>query len=144
MDRVREWVEENIGTTFSSPRKDVFGTNTRDFEIIKIDDEKVSVKFEGSKYLALPLKFWMMERTLEHLKRNLGSFIPIGARIGPPYIPNSIEETIWMDPLPEKVSRYKVAPHICDVLELAEVVEYGYAHREGSRRRLQGVRMSSG
>ena len=86
----------------------------------------------------------MIQRTYKHLRKNKGTFVPIGARIGPPYIPNSVEEAIWMDPLPENISKYKVAPHICDVLELAEVVEFGPAYREGSRRKLQGVRSRNG
>ena len=52
-----KWVEKNIGSTFSSPREKEYGTGTRDFQIMGIDNEKVSIKFEGSKYVALPLKF---------------------------------------------------------------------------------------
>ena len=140
MRKVYEWVVENIGSTFSSPRERVFGRSTKDFKIIRIDEEKVSIKFEGSKYVALPLKFWMFERTIEHLEKNKGIYVPRGARIGPPYIPGSVEEAIWKDPLPEKTSKYKVAPHIVDLLELAEEVELGAAYKLGSRRRLQGVR----
>jgi len=140
MDSIYKWVEGKIGTTFPSPREREFGTSTKDFQIVRIDDVKISIKFEGSKYLALPLKRWMFKRTLEHLKKNEGVFVSIGARIGPPYIPNSVEEVIWEDPLPEDISTYKVAPHICDVLELAGIVEYGPAYKPNSSRRLQGVR----
>jgi hypothetical protein len=141
MDSIYKWVETKIGSTFQSPREREFGTRTKDFQIVGIDDAKVSIKFEGSKYLALPLKRWMFERTLVHLKKNAGAFVPIGARIGPPYIPNSVERVIWEDPLPEDISTYKVAPHICDVLELAGIVELGPAYVPGSSRRLQGVRI---
>jgi len=140
MDSIYKWVERKVGSTFQSPREREFGTRTRDFQIVGIDDAKASIKFEGSKYLALPLKRWMFERTLEHLKKNAGVFVPIGARIGPPYIPNSVEGVIWEDPLPEDISTYKVAPHICDVLELAGIVELGPAYKPSSSRRLQGVR----
>lgn len=57
MDQMFKWVEKNIGSTFSSPREKEYGTGTRDFQIMGIDNEKVSIKFEGSKYVALPLKF---------------------------------------------------------------------------------------
>jgi len=140
MYSVFKWVEGKIGSVFQSPRESVFETRTKDFEIVRIDDEKVSIKFEGSKYSALPLKKWMFERVLDHLHNNEGKFVPIGARIGPPYIPNSVEGAIWETPLPGKTSNYKVAPHICDILELAGIVEFGTAYKPSSSRRLQGVR----
>lgn len=140
MRKVYEWVVRNIGSTFSSPRERAFRRQTKDFQIVRVDEGKVSIKFKGSKYVALPLKFWMIERTIKHLEKNRGTFVPIGARIGPPYIPGSVEEAIWRDPLPEKISKYKVAPHIVDILKLADEVELGAAYKPGSRRRLQGVR----
>jgi len=141
MHSVFKWVEEKIGSVFQSPREGVFGTRIKAFEIVGIDGEKVSIKFEGSKYPALPLKKWMFERVLEHLHNNEGKFVPIGARIGPPYILNSVEGAIWEAPVPKNLSKYKVAPHICDVLELAGIVELGPVFRPNSRRRLQGVRV---
>ena len=45
MDPVFKWVEKNIGSTFSPPREKKFGTGTRDFQIMGIDYEKVSIKF---------------------------------------------------------------------------------------------------
>jgi hypothetical protein len=56
-------------------------------------------------------------------------------------MPNSVEEVIWKEPLPEKISAYKVAPHICDVLELASLVEFGKAYNPSSRRNVQGVKI---
>lgn len=141
--RIVNWVKKNLGKEFSSTRKKMFGTNTIDFELVNIDDTKVSIRFLGSNYNALPLKLWMFERTLKHLSNNYGSFVPIGARIRPPYIPNSVEEAIWKKPLPEDISTYKVAPHICDVLEIAGIVEFGFAHKDNSKRKLQGVKLQT-
>lgn len=141
MYSIFKWVESKIGSVFQSPRESAFGTRTKNFTLVGIDGEKVSIKFEGSKYPALPLKKWMFKRVLDHLHINEGKFVPIGARIGPPYIPNSVEGAIWKAPVPENLSKYKAAPHICDVLELAGVVELGPAYRLNSRRGLQGVRV---
>ena len=140
MHSVFKWIEGKIGSTFQSPRESVFGTRTIDFKIVRIDDEKVSIKFKGSKYLALPLKKWMFERVLAHLHENEGKFVLIGARIGPPYIPTSVEGAIWETPVPQNLAKYKVAPHICDILALAGVVEFGTAYKPNSSRKLQGVR----
>ena len=141
MEFIIDWVQKNIGHTFSSTRGKRFGTRTLEFEFVSIDNQKISIRFEGSNYIALPLKFWMFKRAMDHLNKNGGNFVPIGARIRPPYMPNSVEEAIWKEPLPEKISAYKAAPHICDVLELTSLVEFGKAYNPSSRRNVQGVKI---
>lgn len=139
MQQVLSWVKNNINNTFASSRKKKFGTETKDFEIIDFDNEKIRIQFDGSPYIALPLKYWMFKRTTDHLSNNRGKCVPIGARVQPPYMSGSIEEAIWKDPLPERISNYKVAPHICDILEKSGQIRFCDAYKPKSRRKLQGA-----
>lgn len=103
--------------------------------------ERLKIRFEGSKYDALPLYFWMFERTIGYLLENKGKCICLGAKLKPPYYINSIEGQIWQKPYPTGNSSYKVAPHICDILELAEVAEYTYCVNPVTNRTVQGIKL---
>lgn len=57
------WLRENVGKTFKSPRP-----GAKDIRILAADDGsgRVNIKFVGG-VQALPLYFWMFERTINYL-----------------------------------------------------------------------------
>ena len=138
-ERVLKWLKMNKGKVFASPRNEIFNEQTRDFELLDIVDEKVKIHFVGSKYPALPLHFWMFDRTLDYLRKNKDKPVTIGAKVKPPYKPDTIEEQIWKDD--GGICPYKAAPHICDILALAGFVEYVLVLNPETRRKVQGVKL---
>lgn len=139
-----QWLKDNEGRTFNSPRKDVFGRNPKSFTINSIDENKkaVRVKFEGSKYPALPLYFTMFDRVLEYLRTNPTTTYPIGARLQPPYPKESIEGEIWRDPKPYS-TEYKSSPHVLDILVHTGLAKYAYTKSRDSGRKVQGAQYDS-
>ena len=100
------------------------------------DTGRISITFIGGKSLGLPLHFWMFEKVINRLS-SVDSFVPVGARLTPPYIRGSLEEAIWDG----ESSPYKAAPHVCDILFDADLVEYGWALNAESGRRVQGAKL---
>ena len=139
-----QWVYANIGKTFVSPRKSIFGRNPYDFIIKKVDEENECLRIEFIKgnSVALPLYFSMFDRVLNYLMMAPSLTYPIGARIQPPYPKESIEGEIWREPKLYS-SNYKAAPHILDVLALCGFVEYGYTRSRENGRRVQGAKFNS-
>jgi len=138
-----KWIKENEGKTFESPRKTVFGRNPQSFTIRYIDekDSLVRISFSKKRTLALPLYFWMFERTIRYLEKNPQITYPIGARLQPPYPKESIEGEIWRKPAPYH-SEYKAAPHVLDILALAGFVRFQYTQDRDTGRKIQGARYS--
>lgn len=138
--RVLDWLKIHKGKMVSSPRKVIFNRDAKDFEIVDIDEknERVKIRFEGRKYPALPLTFSMFDRSLEYLTKNRGQWVLLGTSIKPQL--NTVEGEIWKEPYPigYKIP-YKVASHICDILALAGIVEYGYTNTFTGRK-VQGVK----
>ena len=91
-----EWLKDNEGRFFESPRKKAFGRKPKGFTITSIDQDRqwVKVTFEESQNPALALKFAMFDRALEYLEKNPNTVYPIGARHQPPYPKASIEGEI--------------------------------------------------
>ncbi|MBL7079602.1 transposase [Candidatus Bathyarchaeota archaeon] len=116
-----------------------------DFMITYVDekDQKVGIKFKKSVYQALPLHFWMFNRTIEHLQ-TAKEFVPLGAAVRPPYIKGSVEQAIWMKPFPTGSSEYRVSSFTCDILLLVGLIEYVYARNPESGKRVQGARWKGG
>jgi hypothetical protein len=121
-------------------RVDRPGSRRRRFDLrINYFDEdsgKVSITFVGGRSNGLPLYFWMFERVVESLRIG-GGFVPIGARLAPPYIEGSLEAAVWVG----KKSPYKSAPHLCDILADAGLVAYGEARSPETGRRVQAARL---
>jgi hypothetical protein len=142
--RILKWLKKNKGKTFSSPRKMAFGRNPQDFAILDVDErnKKVKIKFLNSRYPALPLHFWMFDRTLEFPDVNKNRYLPLGAKLQPPYLVDSVEGRIWKKPYPTGKSPYKASPHVCDIIALAGLAKYGYVVNPKTRRRVQGVRFA--
>ena len=138
--RVLSWLKNNIGKTFESPRKEVFKIYPSPIKIVAADENKKRVEFDfvEKQTKALPLHFWMFDRTLPYLRTNKEKFIWLGARVQPPYDDDTVEGQIWKEPYPYS-SPYKISPHICDVLVLVGVAEYGYTNSTKGRS-VQGVK----
>jgi hypothetical protein len=123
-NRVRSWLEANIGKLFKSPRNKAFNKRTKDFEIVSISSERVNIRFVESKYPALPLAFSMFDRVLNYLSKNKGRPVRLGAKVSPPYENDTLEGEIWKRPYPIWNTPYKASPHVCDILVLAGLVQY--------------------
>lgn len=136
-----KWLKVNKGKVFASPRNEVFKEQTRDFELLGIVDDRVNVRFVGSKYPALPLYFWMFDRTLKYIQENKGRALRLGAKLVPPHESDTVEGQIWKEPYPTENTSYKAAPHVCDILVLAGLVEYVLVLNPETRRKVQGVKL---
>jgi hypothetical protein len=123
--RILGWLEANRAKLFASPRSEVFGRRTEDFEIVSIKSDRVYIRFAGTAHVALPLIFSMFDRVLDCLQENQGKPVRLGAKVSPPYENDTLEAAIWKKPFPTGLnSSYKAAPHICDILVLSGIVEY--------------------
>jgi hypothetical protein len=139
-ERVLKWLKANKGKVFASPRNEVFKEQTRDFELLGIVDDRVNIRFVGG-YPALPLYFWMFDRTLKYIQENRSRAIRLGARLVPPYESDTVEGQIWKEPYPTGNTSYKASPHVCDILVLAGLVEYVLVLNPETYRKVQGVKL---
>ena len=139
------WLKENTGIQFPSPRRFVYGRNPQDITIegVREDLEQVLISFSKRRTQALPLHFWMFDRALQYVSEQKGEAVPIGAALKPPYIEGSVEGEIWREPRPQRTP-YRVSPFILDFLVLAGFAEYTSIRRSGSRKPLQGVQYKPG
>ena len=139
-----EWLKSNRSQSLDSPRGTVFKTKTQRFKIIRVDEVKQFIEIEFSKqFTVLRLEFWRFETALEVLRRNKGRWTRLGTRF---YAddPDTIE---WQ--IQEKTKRIhpnrkvdlKSAPHVCDILVLSEIAEYGRAINPTTKRENQAVKL---
>jgi hypothetical protein len=68
----------------------------------------------------------------------MGKPVRLGARVKPPYDPDTIEGKIWQKPCPYSAS-YKVSPHVCDILVLTDLAKYGHALNPKTQRNVQAI-----
>lgn len=136
-ERVLKWLKANTGKVFASPRN----ARAHDLKLLGIFDDGVRVHFVGSEYRALPLRFWMFDRTLEYIRENKDRAVRLGAKLIPPYESDTVEGQIWKKPYPTGNTSYKAAPHICDILALAGLVEYVLVLDPKTCRRVQAVKL---
>lgn len=138
--RVLDWLHAHKGKTVLSPRRIVFGREVQDFEIINIDEKngEVMIRFTESRRLGLPLTFLMFDRALNYITENRGRYVRLGTGFKPQ--PDTIEGEIWKKPHPISKTPYKAASHICDILVLSEIAEYGYTINPLTGRKVQGVK----
>lgn len=139
-ERVMKWLKANTGKVFASPRE-MFRRPTQGFEVVGIVGESVRIRFAGSPYPALPLYFWMFDRTLKYLQENRGRAVRLGAKLAPPYESDTVEGQIWKKSYPTGNTSYKAAPHVCDILALAGLVEYVLVLNPENLRKVQGVKL---
>ncbi len=140
-----QWLKQNKGRQFASPRGIIFGRKPQDIilEDIREDIQEIHISFSKRKTLALPLHFWMFDRALDYLRFYREKAFPIGAAIRPPYMKDSIEGEIWREPRPHKTP-YRVAPFILDILVLSGFAEYRYVKNLDTDRKVQGVQIGLG
>ena len=140
-----QWLKQNKGRQFASPRGIIFGRKPQDIilEDIREDIQEIHISFSKRKTLALPLHFWMFDRALDYLRLYREKAFPIGAAIRPPYLKDSIEGEIWREPRPHKTP-YRVAPFILDILVLSGFAEYRYVKSLDTGRKVQGVQLGLG
>jgi hypothetical protein len=143
-ERILAWLKDNKGKTFKSPRENRFGREVYKIKIRGIDDESESVKisFVGGTP-GLPLFFWMFDRILTFIETDKGRVVRLGARVEPPFDPDTVEGEIWKEPHPTPSTPYKVAPHICDLLVLAGLAEYQTTKNPKTDRTVQGIKWVS-
>jgi len=139
-ERVMKWLKANTGKVFASPRE-MFRRPTQGFEVVGIVGESVRIRFAGSPYPALPLYFWMFDRTLKYLQENRGRSVRLGAKLAPQYESDTVEGQIWKRPYPTRNASYKAAPHVCDILSLAGLVEYVLVLNPETLRKVQGAKL---
>jgi len=139
-ERVMKWVKANTGKVFASPRE-VSKRPTQRFEVVGIVGESVRIRFARSPHPALPLCFWMFDRTLKYLQENRGRAVRLGAKLAPPYESDTLEGQIWKKPYPTGNTSYKASPHVCDILALAGLVEYVLVLNPETLRKVQGVKL---
>jgi hypothetical protein len=127
-EQLLEWLKSNRNQSFESPRRTIFGTNTQRFEIIRVNEAKGIVEIEFKKrYTHLRLEFWRFETALDFLKRNRGKWVRLGTRIDSDD-PDTVEYQIQQKAKqlhPHRHIDYKSAPHVCDLLVLSGIAEYG-------------------
>ena len=135
-----KWIQNNTGRWLSTPRP-----RAKDFMILALDltNELIRIKFRDSIYLALPLYFWMFDRTLEHLSKDPNESKPLGAKLSPPYMKGSVEEAIWRKPFPKINTEYKSSPHVCDILHYAGFIEYRPSRNPETNRKVQGAKLNT-
>jgi hypothetical protein len=138
-ERVLKWLKANEGETFESPRSEISKRRKYDLKIVRVGFGRVDIEFVGSKYQAMPLYFWMFERALDYVRENRDRPIRLGAKLQSPYEPDTIEEQIWKSK--EGICPYKAAPHICDILAIARLVEYILVDNPDTHRKVQAIKL---
>ena len=143
-ERVLSWLRAQEGKVFTPPRNEKFNRRrpAKDFEITKVHDERVIIRFVGSPHPALPLTYSMFDRTIKCLREHEGKPVRLGAKVAPPYENETIEKAIWKRPYPIGNTPYKASPHVCDILALAGVIEYVSTINQSTSRKAQAVKLS--
>jgi hypothetical protein len=143
-ERLLEWLRSNRNQSSESPRRTIFGTKTQRFEIIKVNEAKrlVEVEFKKS-YTRLRLEFGRFEIALDFLERNRDKWIRLGTRFDSDD-PDTIEWQIQRKARQIHPNRHidlKSAPHVCDILVLSGLAEYGRAINPVTNRENQAIRL---
>lgn len=142
--RLMEWLKSNLNQSFESPRGTIFKTKTQRFKIIKVNEAKGIVEIEFNKIgTVLRLEFWRFETALGFLARNRGKWTRLGTRIDSDDL-DTIEWQIQRKARQIHLNRHvdlKSAPHICDILVLSEIAEYGRAINPTTGRENQAIRL---
>jgi hypothetical protein len=144
IEKIIDFVKENSGKWLESPRKSFFkgkSLKAKRFRVsLKPSGDKIIFEFEkGTKYLAIEL--WRFEESIEFLNTK-NNPTEIGARISEDYSKDSLEGHI-KDIAKEKFGRKtdtKTAPHVVDLLVLANTADLDYAIAS-SGRKVQGVKL---
>jgi hypothetical protein len=138
-ERILAWIKRNIGNTLISRPESL------PFRIKKVDEQRKQLKFvflnrnDHTEKNALPLCFEMFERALTYLEINKERMVRLGAKVKPPYDLDTIEGQIWRQPHVYPTP-FKASPHVCDIIVLSRLAEYGFVENPRTGRTVQGIR----
>jgi len=143
-EQLLKWLRSNRNQSFDSPRRTIFGTNTQRFEIIKVNEAKGIVEIEFKKrYTRLRLEFWRFETTLVFLERNRGKWTRLATKFYSDD-PDTVEYQIQRKARQVHPNRHvdlKSASHVCDLLVLSGIAEYGRTLNPMTYRENQAIRL---
>lgn len=143
-EQLLKWLMSNRNKYLESPRSQIFKTDAQCFEITKVDKEKgiVKVEFE-KKRTPLPLAFWRFETALDFLERNRGKWVRLGTRFYSDD-PDTVEYQIQQKARQVRLNLHvdlKSASHVCDLLVLSGIAEYGKTINPMTNRENQAIRL---
>jgi|GEM_PF-6169832 len=140
-----EWMNNNIHRDLVSPRIHAFKENRRvqNFEIVEVNerDRRIRIEF-ADKGTPLYLEFWRFEKVLEILKESRPKFVRLGSRFAAE--DHSTIERQLQDLARKYLKRkadLKTAPHVCDIIVLTGLAEYGYEQNPTTLRKNQAIRV---
>ncbi|MFO7967798.1 MAG: hypothetical protein R6U44_09405 [Archaeoglobaceae archaeon] len=139
---VIDFINQNKDTWFESPRKYFFGGRSSRAQKFKLSfnrkTDKVIFEFESGTKLGI--EQWRIIES-EKLLENKGK-VSIGARISEGYSSDSLEGHLKeiAKSMYGRATDTKTAPHIADLLVIAEFAELDYA-KSPSGRKVQGIRL---
>ena len=143
-ENLLKWLRSNQKRSFESPRGAIFKTKTQRFRIVEVNETKGIVKIEFSKqFTELRLEFWRFETALELLNKNRGKWTRLGTRFNSDD-PDTIEWQIQQKARQAHPGRHvdlKSAPHVCDILVLSGIAEYGRATNPITKRKNQAIKL---
>ena len=136
IEQVVTYVQTNSEKWIESPRNNVFGKDRRRLEFkVSINPSKNKIIFNFSSGTILPLdvsRFWI---AVEFLNSKKG-FVKIGAATKESGPQDSLEYHLKA----KTGNNTKTAPHIADLLVLANIAEFGYITPPHGRR-IQGIKL---
>lgn len=137
-----DYITNNSEKWLESPRKSFFGGRSKIAQKFRISfrPSKNKIIFEFESGTKLGIELWRVEETLQFLKEK-NSVVEIGARVSENYSNGSLEghlKNIAKRKF-ERSTDTKTAPHIVDLLVLADIAELAYT-TSPKNRTVQGVR----
>lgn len=138
-----EYMKKNEGKTLHSPREELVKGKKKPltFTIEKVEEKEAKVKVKFETGTILPIELWRFQLALNILEGKAA--IPIGGRlVNPPkdsleYFLQEEEKEIY-----ERKVGTKTAPHVADLLTLANITDLTLTKSE-SGRTVQGMRLKS-
>lgn len=144
-EHLLKWLRSNLNQSFESPRKAIFKTSTHDFKIMELDEVKeiVKIRFESERRPILPLQYWRFDVALKILVENKDKWTRLGTSIHA-YDRETIEWYIQETArriYPNRLEDKKSTPHVCDLIVLAGIAEYGSVINPKTGMKNQAVRL---
>lgn len=141
--KLLEWMKSKLNEVQRSPRKEVFtkGREPQDFKIVSVEETKKRIKIQFMKSgTLLPLEFWRLEKVIAIISK--GGWVRLSTRFyaeDPSTIEWQLQDTA-KKLYPNRRVDVKTAPHICDILVLAGIAEYGFVQNPYTKRLNQAIK----
>ena len=136
IEQIVTYVQTNSGKWIESPRNDVFGKDRRRLEFkVSINSSKDKIIFEFNTGTIMPLDVSRFRIAVEFLNSK-DDFVKIGAATKGLGLQDSLEYHLKT----KTGNNTKTAPHIADLLVLANIAEFGYIIPL-SGRKVQGIKL---